>query len=146
MAAYLWQAFTAEQMFRNKLGRRVFRMEEEWVTGTSNYRDRETGTMRNEAKIHVIRSSKTVAEIRDLDIAQQNPKAKRQGDLFGIASEAVKDYFKPTPGQKQYVSVLILDSIGTRHPKRLQACSSWRWRWRNPACHLWVTSVAKLSI
>jgi hypothetical protein len=110
MAAYLWQAFTAEQMFRNKLGRRVFRMEEEWVTGTSNYRDREMGTMRSEAKVHVVRCSKTVAELRDMDLAQQNPKAKRSGDLFGIASEAVKDHFKPLPGQKQYVSVLLLDA------------------------------------
>ena len=110
MAAYLWQAFTAEQMFRNKLGRRVFRMEEEWVTGTANYRDRELGTMRSEAKVHVVRCSKTVAELRDLDLAQQNPKANRGGDLFGIASEAVKIYFQPLPSQKQYVSVLLLDS------------------------------------
>ena len=110
MAAYLWQAFTAEQMFRNKLGRRVFRMEEEWITGTSNYRDRETQTMRSEAKIHIVRSSKTVAELRDPDLAQQNPKAERAGDLFGIASEAVRDFFKPLPGQKQYVSVLLLDA------------------------------------
>jgi hypothetical protein len=110
MAAYLWQAFTSEQMHRNKLGRRVFRMEEEWITGTSNYRDRENGTMRSEAKVHVIRCNKTVAEIRDLDLAQQNPKAKRNSDLFGIALEAVKEYFKPMPGQKQYCSVLILDA------------------------------------
>jgi hypothetical protein len=110
MAAYLWQAFTAEQMYRNKFGRRVFRIEEEWVTGTSNYRDRELGTMRSEAKIHVIRCSKTVAELRDLDLAQQNPNAKRSGELFAIASEAVKEYFKPLPGQKQYVSVLLLDA------------------------------------
>lgn len=110
MAAYLWQAFTAEHMFRAKLGRRVFRMEEEWVSGTANYRDREAGTMRSEAKVHIVRSSKTVAEIRDLDLAQQNPKAQRKGELFEIASEAVRDYFKPLPGQKQYVSVLILDS------------------------------------
>ena len=110
MAAYLWQAFTSEQMFRNKLGRRVFRMEEEWVTGTSNLRDRELGTMRSEARVHVIRCSKTVKELRDPDLAQQNPNAKKNGDLFSIASEAVKDYFKPLPGQKQYVSVLLLDA------------------------------------
>jgi hypothetical protein len=110
MAAYLWQAFTAEQMFRNKLGRRAFRMEEEWVTGTSNYRDRETGTMRSEAKIHVVRCDKTVAELRHPDLAQQNPNAKRSGDLFSIASEAVREYFKPLSGQKQYVSVLLLDA------------------------------------
>lgn len=110
MAAYLWQAFTAEQMFRNKLGRRAFRLEEEWMTGTSNLRDHETGVMRSEAKVHIIRSDKTMAEIRDLDVAQQNPKAKRSGDLYGIAADAVRAYFKPRPGQKQYVSVLILDS------------------------------------
>ncbi|CAG8972904.1 hypothetical protein HYALB_00001324 [Hymenoscyphus albidus] len=110
MAAYLWQAFTAEQMYRNKLGRRVFRMEEEWVTGTSNLRDREMGTMRSEAKVHVVRCDKTVAEIRDLDLAQQNPKARKSGELFSTASEAVKNHFQSLPGQKQYVSVLILDS------------------------------------
>ncbi|XDG04855.1 hypothetical protein ABKA04_004470 [Annulohypoxylon sp. FPYF3050] len=110
MAAYLWQAFTAEQMWRNKLGRRVFRFEEEWTTGTCNYRDRETGMMRSEARIHVIRSDKTMAEIRDLDIAQQNPNASKKGDLYGIAADALKNYFKPLPGQTQYVSVLILDS------------------------------------
>ncbi|TVY73332.1 putative zinc metalloproteinase [Lachnellula suecica] len=110
MAAYLWQAFTAEQMYRNKLGRRAFRMEEEWVTGTSNYRDREMRIMRSEAKVHVVRCSKTVAELRDLEVAQQNPNARRSGELFSIASEAVKGYFQPLPGQKQYVSVLLLDA------------------------------------
>lgn len=97
-------------MHRQKLGRRVFRFEEEWTNGTASYRDKAAGTMRSEAKIHVVRCSKTVAELRDLDLAQQNPNAKRSGDLFSIAMEAVKDYFKPLPGQKQYVSVLLLDS------------------------------------
>ena len=110
MAAYLWQAFTAEQMARNRLGRRVFRLDEEWVTGTSNYRDRELGTMRSEAKIHVIRSSKTVAELRDPNIAQQNPSAKDRDGLLGIAAEAVRDYLKPLPGQKHYVTVMLMDA------------------------------------
>lgn len=110
MAAYLWQAFTAEQMWRNKMGRRCFRFEEEWQTGTSSFRDRQLGTMRNEAKVHILRTEKTVAEIRDLERAQQNPNAKMPGDLFTIAGDAVREYFKPLPGQKQYVSVLILDT------------------------------------
>ena len=84
MAAYLWQAFTAEQMYRNKLGRRVFRMEEEWVTGTSNYRDRENGTMRSEAKVHIIRCDKTVAEIRDLDRRNKIPRRKRTGSFSAL--------------------------------------------------------------
>jgi hypothetical protein len=110
MAAYLWQAFTAEQMWRNKLGRRVFRFEEEWTTGSSNQRDREMGTMRSEARIHVIRSDKTTAEIRDIELAQQNPDSEKNGNLYDIAADAVKNYFPSLPGQKHYVSVLILDS------------------------------------
>ena len=110
MAAYLWQAFTGEQMHRNGFGRRCFRFEEEWQTGTLTCRDRETSQMRNEAKIHVIRTEKTVAELRDLEVAQQYEKAQRAGDLFNFAMDAVKAHFKPLPGQKQYVSVLLLDT------------------------------------
>jgi len=110
MAAYLWQAFTGEQMFRHNFGRRCFRLEEEWQTGTLSCRDEITGQMRNEAKIHVIRTEKTVAELRDLDIAQQYGPATRKDELFKIAKEAVENYFKPQPGQKLYVSVLLLDS------------------------------------
>jgi len=110
MAAYLWQAFTAEQMWRNRLGRRAFRFEEEWTTGAANHRDRENGTLRSEARVHIIRTEKTVAELRDLDRAQQNPNASDKGALYGIAADAVRDYFKPLPGQKLYVSVLLLDA------------------------------------
>ena len=110
MAAYLWQAFTGEQMYRNGFGRRCFRFEEEWQTGSLTNHDREIGQMRNEAKIHIVRTEKTVAQLRDLDIAQQYDKAQHKNDLFTIAHEAVKAHFRPTPGQKQYVSVLLLDS------------------------------------
>ncbi|KAI4187566.1 MAG: hypothetical protein L6R41_002711 [Letrouitia leprolyta] len=110
MAAYLWQAFTGEQMYRNGFGRRCFRFEEEWQSGTLTFRDRDSGQMRSEAKIHVVRSEKTVKELRALDLAQQYDKATRKGDLFSIAMEAMKDHFKPVRGQKQYVSVLLLDA------------------------------------
>ena len=110
MAAYLWQAFTGEQMYRNGFGRRCFRFEEEWQTGSLTFRDRESGFMRNEAKVHVIRSEKTVAELRDLDVAQQYEKGTRKSELYNYALEAVKQYFKPTPGQKQYISLLLLDA------------------------------------
>lgn len=110
MAAYLWQAFTAEQMYRNKFGRRTFRFEEEWTQGTTCARDHEQGRLRNEARIHIIRMDKTTAEIRDLEIAQQNSKAADQGGLFPMAADAVRDYFKLKPGQEQYVSCMYLDS------------------------------------
>ena len=110
MAAYLWQAFTAEQMNRNGFGRRCYRYDEEWQPGTLTWRDLETGQMRNEAKIHVIRLNKTVQEIQDLDVSQQYGSAKRKGELFTFAREAVKGYFGATPGQPQYVSCMFLDS------------------------------------
>lgn len=110
MAGYLWQAFTAENMARNNLGRRVFRMEEEWVTGTSNYRDRQNKTMRSEAKVHVVRCDKSVEEIRDIERAQQNPRGTKTGELHTIAGEAMKNYFQPLPGQTQYCAVMFLDS------------------------------------
>ena len=110
MAAYLWQAFTGEQMYRNGFSRRCFRYEEEWQTGSLSITDRATGQMRNEAKIHVVRSSKTTAELRDLNVAQQYEKASRKGDLFGIAMDDVRKHFSPAQGQTQYISVLLLDS------------------------------------
>ncbi|RMY75826.1 hypothetical protein D0863_02340 [Hortaea werneckii] len=110
MAAYLWQTFTAEQMNRNGFGRRCYRYEEEWQPGTLSWKDMSVGQMRNEAKIHVIRLNKTVKEIQDLDIAQQYGPAKKKGDLFSIASDAVRAYFAPRPGQPQYVSCLYLDA------------------------------------
>ncbi|KAL2831067.1 putative peptidase family-domain-containing protein [Aspergillus cavernicola] len=110
MAAYLWQAFTGEQMFRNNLGRRCFRFEEEWQPGTTSQRDTASGLMRNEAKIHIIRSEKTVAELRDLQLAQQYGPATRKDELFRIAQDAVLNHLGLKPGQKQYVSVLLLDT------------------------------------
>jgi Putative peptidase family len=110
MAAHLWQAFTAEQMYRHKFGRRCFRFEEEWQTGTLSLKDWEAGNLKNEIKIHIIRSDKTVAEIQDLQLAQQYAPATKKGDLYPIASEAIKKHLRLRPGQKQYVAALLLDS------------------------------------
>ena len=104
MAAYLWQAFTAEQMWRNKLGRRSFRFDEEWTTGSANHRDRELGTMRSEARIHIVRMDKTVAEL------QQMGGLAEDGEMFKAASDAVREAFGPRPGQKVHVSAMVLDS------------------------------------
>lgn len=97
-------------MYRNNLGRRCFRFEEEWQSGSLSRRDSAAGQMRNEAKVHVIRSDKTVAELRDLNIAQQNKDAKNKDELFNIAKDAVRKHFHAKSGQHQYVSVLLLDS------------------------------------
>ena len=110
MAAHLWQAFTAEQMYRNGFGRRCFRFEEEWQTGTLSMRHWMSGTMKNETKIHLVRTKQTVQELRDLQYAQQYEPASKKGDLYSIAVDAIKDHFKLRPGQKQYVAALLLDS------------------------------------
>jgi hypothetical protein len=110
MAAHLWQAFTAEQMYRNKFGRRCFRFDEEWQTGSLSIRDWEAGHMKNETKIHVIRTTKTTAELRDLEYAQQYGPANKKGELFAITSEAVKKYFNIRRGQRLYVTALLIDS------------------------------------
>ncbi|CAO2656090.1 Nn.00g048930.m01.CDS01 [Neocucurbitaria sp. VM-36] len=110
MAAYLWQSFTGEQMKRYGFGRRCFRFEDAWEPGTLSYQDWGTNKYRTQAKIHVIRSSKTVAEIQDLERAQQYGPGTKKGELFDIALEACREYFHITPGQKHYVSCLFLDS------------------------------------
>lgn len=108
MASYLWQAFTAEQMWRNKMGRRTFRFEEEWTTGSANYRDRETGNMRSEARVHVIRCDKTVAQLQQLSDLQRTVADSRQA-MNAVVADAVRSYFQPLPGQKHYVAAMLLD-------------------------------------
>ena len=110
MAGHLWASFTAECMYRNGFGRRSFRFEEEWQEGTLSRRDAEAHQSRNETKIHVVRSSKTVDEIRDLDVAQQWGPAQRKNDLWGWAMEDMKAYFKPKPRQVFHVAAMFLDA------------------------------------
>jgi hypothetical protein len=65
--------------------------------------------MRNEAKVHVVRCEKTVAELRSLQSQPDGP-ATDEESLLDIAKNAVRDHFKPLPGQQRYVSVLLLDT------------------------------------
>ena len=71
MAAYLWQAYTADQMQRNGFLSRCFRLEEEWQQSTLGGYE-ELQPWRSEARIHVIRLKETVAELRSPEYAQQN--------------------------------------------------------------------------
>ncbi len=114
MAAYLWQAFTGEQMYRNNFSRRCFRFEEEWQTGSLSYRDREYGHMRSEARIHVLRTDRTVQEIKDFSTRRENADTSNKDELGDLAVETIRNHFRPMPGQKQYVSVLYLDAHCTR--------------------------------
>ncbi|KAG4304932.1 hypothetical protein PORY_001607 [Pneumocystis oryctolagi] len=110
MIAYLWQAFTGEQMARNGFERRCFRFEEEKMQDTLSYKER--NVFRQTAKIHIIRSKYTLREIRDIDLAQQNPTAKRKCDLFGkVVYESLKEYGGPFASHYPvHVAACILDS------------------------------------
>ncbi|EGE84590.1 zinc metalloproteinase [Blastomyces dermatitidis ER-3] len=110
MAAYMWQSFTGEQMYRNKFGRRCFRFEEEWQVGTLSLRDAKSHQMRNEAKIHIIRCDRTVNDLRNLSVVGQGGTKSDASELFNVVLEAIKRYFGTGDGQMQYVSALMLDT------------------------------------
>lgn len=97
-------------MYHGQLGQRSFRMDEEWTTGSSIFRDRHNGTMRSEAKVHIVRCDRTVEELQDIERAQQNPHGTKRNELLQIAGDAMKNYFQPLPNQTQYCAVLLMDS------------------------------------
>lgn len=109
MAAYLWQAYTADQMQRNGFLSRSFRLEEEWQQSTLGGYE-ESRPWRSEARIHVIRLKQTMAELRNPEYAQQKKDAKEAGKLYEFAMDACKEHFRVMPGQTQYVSAMFLDS------------------------------------
>ena len=110
MAAYLWQAHTADHMYNHGLFMKSFRYEEEWQLGTVTSRDRPNGHMRNEAKVHVVRVDKTMAELRDMSLARLDGTVQTTGSLFDQVADAISRRFQVQPGQNQYVSALFLDT------------------------------------
>lgn len=120
MAAYMWQAMTAEDLRLQGAGRRSFRLDEEWTADTIS-RDflharveealDSEGAMRSTAKVNIIRSTRTVKEIRNKEVAQQNPTARRDNDLFDWFLDALKEQGGPfTSDARPIVAGLILDS------------------------------------
>ncbi|KAJ2486308.1 hypothetical protein IWW37_005666 [Coemansia sp. RSA 2050] len=106
---YLWQAFISEHMYRQGFGRRTIRLEEEYKPDTMA-RDNER---RMTAKVHILKSRRTVAEIQDKERAQQwkaPPGYKRHTEesQYTLANEALDDYgvFKGI----HHVACLTLDS------------------------------------
>lgn len=61
--------------------------------------------------MHIVRSSRTTKEIRDADVAQQNPSGRRKNELFDYFLEALKEAGGPfTSSAHPVVAGLILDS------------------------------------
>lgn len=109
VGARLMQAYTNEQMMRAGFGNRTFRFVEEFTWDTTFKQRRE---MRNTVKIHILRSDKSTKEIRDSNLAQQNPNASDAGGLFGIAMEALQKYGGPFTDSVKPVqaAVMFLDT------------------------------------
>ncbi|KAJ0422687.1 putative peptidase family-domain-containing protein [Aspergillus carlsbadensis] len=119
MAAYMWQALTAEDFREKGLGRRAFRLDEEWASNTTlrtthsqTQRGSPPATMGTAAKVHIIRSDKTVAEIRDAQVAQQNPRARNREALHQYFEAALAASGIPAfqSGSRPVVAGLILDA------------------------------------
>ncbi|SMY25526.1 unnamed protein product [Zymoseptoria tritici ST99CH_1A5] len=72
MSAYMWQALTAERMRKAGLGRRAFRLEEEWQSDLTSLFGVMKGArgeqiMGSSAKVHIVKCEKTVEELKTLE-------------------------------------------------------------------------------
>ncbi|KAK1826800.1 metallopeptidase [Podospora conica] len=119
LTAYMWQALTAEEFRSQGLGRRSFRLEEEYGlpdTLSSTFSPAATSAAApsfslSPAKIHLIRTPHTVAYLRDAQRAQQNPSGSRRDELHTIFSTALRAHGAPfTTAARPIVAGLLLDA------------------------------------
>ncbi|CCE63604.1 hypothetical protein TPHA_0F01190 [Tetrapisispora phaffii CBS 4417] len=105
----LMQAYTNEQMLRNGFGNRTFQFVEEFAKDTL-FKSQQA--MRSTIKVHILHSDRTVSEIRDHDVAQQNRSAKRSGALYEFAMEAMVKYGGPfvTSEKPVQAAVMFMDA------------------------------------
>lgn len=114
--AYMWQALTAEDMSAKGLGRRSFRLDEEWSVNTTTHRafrqfPDTPSKMGAVPKVHLVRSEKTVTELREARYAQQNKSAREPDAMHKFFEEALKAYGGPfASSSRPVVAGLILDS------------------------------------
>lgn len=91
VAARMMQAFTQDEFHRLGLSNRSFQFVEETVHHQSIFGyNVDLAVPHQEVKVHVLRSDKTVAELRNPDYAQQNPKASDNGFCFSHAIDLVQ--------------------------------------------------------
>lgn len=113
MAGRIMQAFTQQDMIKQGLGPLCFPFAEEITTSTISRQEETYKVQRSEIKIHVIKSQKTIKELRDPNLAQQNSKGKNTGGLYGIAMDALKEYGSPFTDRGDFpvqAAVLFLDA------------------------------------
>ena len=118
MSAYMWQALSAEDFRQKGLGRRSFRLDEEWTPNSTMQATHQSAAgmdihrhMGAVAKVHIIRSERTVAELRGADIAQQNPHGKDRDALHRYFEEALITSGPPFESKhRPVVAGMILDA------------------------------------
>jgi hypothetical protein len=116
MAAYMWQALTAEDLRLKGLGRRSFRLDEEWGPDTTTREallqgDGGASSPGMSARVHIVRSDRKVAQLRNPDVAQQNPRGRRRDDLYKYFEDALRAHGAPFASEsKPVVAGLILDA------------------------------------
>ncbi|KAF1930563.1 uncharacterized protein M421DRAFT_418865 [Didymella exigua CBS 183.55] len=120
MTAYMWQAMTAEDMRTRGLGRRTFRLEEEWTADTvsrdfinarhsEHYVCNSEDAIRSTARVTIVRSSKTKKEILYAEGKDTTPMSNN--GLFDIFMEALADHVGHfDPSSSPVVAGLILDA------------------------------------
>lgn len=92
VAARMMQAFTQDEFHRLGLSNRSFQFVEETVHHQAIFGyNTDLPAPHQEVKVHVLRSPKTVAELRNPDYAQQNPNAKDNGFCFSHAIDLVQN-------------------------------------------------------
>jgi hypothetical protein len=117
VAAYMWQALTAEDTRQKGFGRHSFRLDEEWTPNTTLQKTHQSAhevaasSMGCVAKVHLIRSEKTVAQLRDANVAQQNPRGHSRDALHEYFESALKSHGAPFDSTcHPVVAGMILDS------------------------------------
>lgn len=113
VAGRMMQAVTHEDMRGHGFSNRCFQFVEESQHHQTVFGyDVKSPVPHQEIKVHVLRSPRTRAEIRDLNHAQQNPKATESGWLFSHAIDLIKNHqeFKDKKLQTLQCACLYVDS------------------------------------
>lgn len=101
--AYMWQAYIAETIRSGGLGRRSFRLDEPW-----------TARMDSLAQVHVVRSERTAAELRDIDYRPGERSSSDRDALLQPFEWELATYGAPFIGAAQpVVAAMVLDADWT---------------------------------
>lgn len=113
VAGRLMQAYTQDEMRSLGFSNRSFQFVEETTLDQTVFGYKvQSPVPHQEVKVHVLTSPKSVAELRNPDLAQQNPSAKDSGGLFSHAIDLIKksEIYDPNSGTAVQCAAMYLDS------------------------------------